>query len=342
MSKKGIDISKYQRDIDWSKVKNAGIEFAIIRAGYGREISQIDPYFERNYRDAKAVSMPVGAYWYSYAMSIEEAKIEAEACLQILKDKSFDLPVYYDLEENKQTPLGKSTITSMALAFCEKIREAGYQPGVYANTNWLTNYLDLVRLEGLSIWKADFRENFDTAIPCDIHQYTSKGKVDGISGNVDLNHGYMELSEPVPEKKKVDVYYRVRTRAYGWLSEVKNLDDYAGWKENPVTDLAVKVSEGSVKYRVHVKDGDWLPYVTGYDINDSKNGYAGTNRPIDAIEVYYYTPEGVRPYRKAKYRVAPIGRDYYPWQYDNEKTNGQDGYAGRFGREVSKVQIVIE
>ena len=134
----------------------------------------------------------------------------------------------------------------------------------------------------------------------------------------------------------------MRTKAHGWLSEVKNLTDYAGWKESPVTDVAVKVSAGTVKYRVHVKGGNWLPYVTGYDVNDSKNGYAGNGKPIDAVEIYYYTPDGIKPAKKAKYRVAPTGKDYYSWQYDNEKTNGQDGYAGLFGREIGKVQIVIE
>lgn len=148
--------------------------------------------------------------------------------------------------------------------------------------------------------------------------------------------------EPEPEAFACDVFYRVRTQAHGWLSEVKNLDDYAGWQDSPVTDIAVRVTKGSVKYRVHVKNGNWLPYVTGCDINDSKNGYAGNGRIIDAVEVYYFTPEGVKPPRKAKYRVAPVGKDFYSWQADNEKTNGQDGFAGKLGREIGKVQIVVE
>lgn len=342
MSKKGIDVSKYQREIDWGKVKNSGIEFAVIRAGYGRESSQEDPYFKKNYEGAKAVGLPIGTYWYSYAMSVEEAKLEASVCLEILKDKGFDLPVYYDVEEGKQAELGRGTVTDMVLAFSDKIKAAGHQAGVYASANWLKNYLDLSRLDGLSIWKADYREDYDKEIFCDIHQYTSQGRVDGIDGNVDLNHGYMELPKPEPETKKVDVYYRVRTQAHGWLSEVKNLEDYAGWKDSPVTDFAMRVSEGSVKYRVHVKGGNWLPYVTGYDINESKNGYAGNGKPIDAIEIYYNTPDTIRPYQKAKYRVAPLGGAYYSWQFDDEKSNGQDGYAGVFGREIGKVQVTIE
>jgi len=137
--------------------------------------------------------------------------------------------------------------------------------------------------------------------------------------------------------KIVDVFYKVKTQKHGWLPEVKNLDDYAGWENSPITNVAIKVSKGEIKYRVHVKGGNWLPYVNGYDVNNAKNGYAGNNKPIDAIEVYYYTPSDIRPYKKAKYKV-----NEYTWQYDNEKTNNQDGYAGVFGKGVVKFQIVIE
>lgn len=346
MSYKGIDVSKYQGEIDWQKVKADGVQFAVIRAGYGRELSQKDPYFEKNYAAAKAVGLQVGAYWYSYADSIEDAKTEAKTFLEAVKGKTFDLPVYYDVEENAQAQKGKDFVTSVILAFADVVKQAGYTVGVYANTNWLTNYIDRDKLGSMSVWKADYREKYDTSIPCDIHQYTSGGTVNGISGRVDMNHGFAEFCKipdaPQPVPFACDVFYRVRTKAHGWLSEVKNLEDYAGWKDSPITDIAVKVSTGSVKYRVHVKGGGWLPYVTGYDINESKNGYAGNGKPIDAIEIYYYTPNGIKPARKAKYRVAPVGRDYYSWQYDNEKTNGQDGYAGLFGREIGKLQLMID
>lgn len=136
----------------------------------------------------------------------------------------------------------------------------------------------------------------------------------------------------------VNVFYRVKTKDHGWLPEVKNLDDYAGYQDSPITGLAIRVDKGSIKYRVHLKGKGWLSYVTGCNINDYKNGYAGTGKDIiDAIEVYYYTPNNIRPYKKAKYKV-----NNYPWQYDNEKTNGQDGYGGKFGVSVTKFQIVIE
>ena len=144
-----------------------------------------------------------------------------------------------------------------------------------------------------------------------------------------------------PSNTKVNTEYRVRTNGK-WLPTVKNLEDYAGLPGKAITDVAIKVSKGKVKYRVHIKGGDWLPYVTGYNINDYHNGYAGNGKPIDAIEVYYYTPNNIRPYKKAKYHVSPLNGSYWPWQYDNEKTNGQDGYAGGFGAMMDCFQIVIE
>lgn len=140
----------------------------------------------------------------------------------------------------------------------------------------------------------------------------------------------------------VTATYRVRTTKGSWLPEVKGLSDYAGLKGYAITDVAIKVSEGDVKYRVHVKGGGWLGWITGYNVNDSAKGYAGNGKPIDAIQVYYYTPDSVRPYKKAKYRVSPVGDDYYPWQYDTETKNSQDGYAGSFGKQMDRLQIAIE
>ena len=142
----------------------------------------------------------------------------------------------------------------------------------------------------------------------------------------------------VSSSNVVNVYYKVKTQKHGWLPEVKNLEDYAGWENSPITGLAIRVDKGSIKYRVHIKGGNWLPYVTGCNINDFNNGFAGDGKNIiDAVEVYYFTPNDIRPYKKAKYKV-----NNYDWQYDNEKTNGQDGYAGVYGVNATKFQIVIE
>lgn len=147
-------------------------------------------------------------------------------------------------------------------------------------------------------------------------------------------------AEEKPATEDVDVTYRVRAGGK-WYPAVKNLSDFAGKVGVAITDVAIKVSQGKIKYRVHLLDGSWLPYVTGYNISDAANGYAGTGKPIDAIEVYYYTPDGVA-IKKAKYRVSPLKGNYWSWQYDNEKDNSQDGYAGKYGQSIDRFQIVIE
>ena len=144
--------------------------------------------------------------------------------------------------------------------------------------------------------------------------------------------------EDKPVSNEVNVYYRVKTQKHGWLSEVKNLEDYAGWENSPITGLAIRVDKGSIRYKAHIKGKGWLPFVTGYDINDFNNGFAGDGvNVIDCVECYYYTPNNIRPYKKAKYKV-----NNYPYQYDNEKTNGQDGYAGVYGVSATKFHITIE
>ena len=152
-----------------------------------------------------------------------------------------------------------------------------------------------------------------------------------------LDGGQPTPPSPTPSGSDVNVYYRVKTQANGWLPEVRNLEDYAGWNNSPITGVAIGVDKGSVSYSAHIKGGNWLPAVTGYDINDYINGYAGNGQVIDAIKVYYNTPSDIRPFKKAKYKV-----NNYSWQYDNETGNGQDGYAGAFGVSATKFQIIIE
>lgn len=135
--------------------------------------------------------------------------------------------------------------------------------------------------------------------------------------------------------------YAVRAGGKTYPS-VTNLSDYAGVRGVPITDVAIKVNKGSVKYRVHIKGKSWLPYVTGYNWNDHNNGYAGNGQVIDAIEIYYSTPSDIANkygYQKAQYRVSPVNGEYYSWQYDNETGNGQDGYAGCFGVAIDRFQL---
>lgn len=155
--------------------------------------------------------------------------------------------------------------------------------------------------------------------------------------------GRPAYSDAVQETSAPEVVYRVRAGGR-WLPSVTGLSDYAGIRGKAITDVAVRVTEGTVKYRVHVRGRGWLPYVTGCNTADSENGYAGDGSPIDAVEVYYTTPASVAEsngYLRAKYRVSPLDGGYYSWQYDDETTSGQDGYAGVFGKKIDRLQLTL-
>lgn len=135
--------------------------------------------------------------------------------------------------------------------------------------------------------------------------------------------------------------YAVKTEDNRILPEVVNLADYAGIRGKRITGIAIKCDKGSLWYQVHIVDGDWLPKVNGYNWNDH-NGYAGNGKPIDAVRVYYNTPDDIvnsHGYQKAQYRVSPVNQDYYSYQYDNETDKGQDGYAGCFGKSIDRFQL---
>ncbi|MBQ8796429.1 MAG: hypothetical protein IJZ54_08410 [Clostridia bacterium] len=183
---KCIDVSEWQGDVDFEKVKAQGVSCVVLRAGFGRNSAQKDSMFEKNYTEAKKAGLNVGAYWYSYADSVEDANREAKACISVLGNKEFELPVFYDMEDNSQSDLGKETLTKMAKTFMALLLTEGYRVGVYANANWFENYLDYKTLYGTYyIWLAQY--NDVPEFECDMWQYTSSAKIDGISGNVDMN-----------------------------------------------------------------------------------------------------------------------------------------------------------
>ncbi len=194
MEYRGIDVSKYQGDINFKKVKDAGVQFAIIRIGYGQYESQKDEKFEANYEGFRSVGIPVGVYLYSYALSVNDAKKEANTVLKWLNGRELNLPVYYDIEDKSQVNLGKSTLTSMCEAFCDVIEKAGYWAGVYANKYFFTTYLDYEKLQDkYTIWVAQYNDTNTYRGVYDMWQYTSSGKVNGISGNVDMDILYRDI-----------------------------------------------------------------------------------------------------------------------------------------------------
>ena len=335
-----VDISEFQQGINFNKMKNDGIKAVIIRAGYGRETSQKDSMFESHYRNAKAVGLKIGAYWYSYADSVNDAEKEANAFMSVAKGKSFDLPVYYDLEDSSQIGLGKSTLTAIAERFCNTLKRNNYKVGVYANLNWFNNYLDYKKLKAkYSIWLAQYNDKAE--LDCDIWQNHSTGRVSGYGGNIDTNVIYNEDIFSVKSYTKVEkptLTYRVYADGK-WYSEVKGLSNIAGRSKQAISAIALKVSRGKIRYRVHLLNGDWLPWVDGYDIKDDINGYAGIKgKVIDGLQVEF---EGVGDY-KATYRVRMQGeKRFLGWQYNGEKDTKQDGYAGIIGGKIDGLQITL-
>ncbi len=196
MRSKGIDVSEHQGVIDWTKVAKDGVQFAVIRAGYGRELSQKDKQFERNYAGAKAVGIQVGAYWYSYANSVERGEQEARTCLKVLEGKRFELPIFFDQEYEKSIlALSNKTRTDIVLKFLETVKGAGHKVGLYSSTNFITTKLQANRLTAYPLWLAEYGSKLHYTGKVWAWQYTSKGRVNGIKGNVDCNHGYFEQTQ---------------------------------------------------------------------------------------------------------------------------------------------------
>lgn len=197
-SKVGIDVSKWNGEIDWDKVKNAGVEFAIIRAGYRGSVTGSlveDPYFTINMRGAAASGIPVGVYFFTQAVNEVEAVEEASAVLALIREYDLEYPVFIDTEgaggNGRADGLDVDTRTLVCEAFCRTIANAGYTAGVYGSRNWYNNNLHTENLEQYCIWLAEYR-----SVPVyqgyyQMWQYTSKGSIDGIEGNVDMNVSYL-------------------------------------------------------------------------------------------------------------------------------------------------------
>ncbi len=188
----GIDVSKWQGNIDWSQASKA-ISFAIIRCGFRGSSGRIatDPYFEKNIVGAKANGVKVGVYFYSRAMNEVQAVEEASLAVSLVKKYGISLPIYIDMEDSCQLSLTTEQRMNIIRAFCTTVQNSGYSAGVYANKNWLTNYLTPNSLAGnISIWCAQYNTKCTYKGRYDIWQYSSKGSVPGIKGNVDMNISY--------------------------------------------------------------------------------------------------------------------------------------------------------
>ena len=192
----GIDVSAFQGRIDWEQVADSGIEFAIIRLGYrgygraGRMVE--DEYARNNLKNAKKAGIAIGAYFFSQALSIEEVDEEIEFMLEILGDTQLDMPIILDWEqvgvEGARTEvMDARTLTDMQLHFCSVMTEKGYQPMVYFNWYQSSRLLYLNELEEYPFWLALYQDRMTYPYRVEMWQYTDKGRVPGIQGDVDIN-----------------------------------------------------------------------------------------------------------------------------------------------------------
>ena len=180
---KGIDVSKHNGTIDWFKVKKAGIDFVIIRAGYGKVASQKDPKFEENYLNAKRAGLHVGVYWYSYAETEADALEEAKLFADTIKYKQFDMPVFLDIEED----CSKKNAAAIIKAFCGYIEKQGYYVGVYGSKSYLANYAPGITAQYCG-WVAQWATVCTFPGPYALWQYSDTGRIDGVLGIVDLDY----------------------------------------------------------------------------------------------------------------------------------------------------------
>lgn len=220
---KGIDVSKHNGPVNWKKAAN-DIDFAIIRAGYGK--TYIDPWFERHLAGAQAAGLRVGVYHYSYALSVDDARIEARHLLDVVNGRQFDMPLWFDMEDadgykkKNGFTFSRANISAITQAFVDTIRAAGYQCGVYASKSWFDNYIDI---DADAIWLAQWADNPTYGGQFDIWQNSDNGKIAGVTGNVDTNILYTLFWD----QEDVEMRY-------------KYYDDMPDWAQPTVSKLVKK------------------------------------------------------------------------------------------------------
>ena len=369
-----IDVSGHDGLIDWDSAKEH-IEGVIIRIGYGNDYAYQDvKQAVQNMDECERLGIPYGVYIYSYAMTMQETESEISHTLRMLKGRNPVRGVWFDMEDADEykknhgmdvySKEDRTLLTDICIRFIEEMHSRGYITGVYANYDYYKNVLDTNRLsmtEGFNMWLAHWDVE-EPDMDCMMWQFGAYRIGDH---EFDGNIYYADYSSPYKDAyietsaqagRKVNVIYQAQIDGDYWLPQVINDEDYAGIRGRNITGITLSTDIGYAVYRVY-SNGRWLAYVDSRnsDISDYYNGYAGNGYSIEAVEVYYYTPDTLlyneaphyqafteNGYKYAYYRVSTTGNDYFPYQTDNERNDGQDGYAGIYGRKVDRFQIVIK
>ena len=332
---RGIDVSNHQGTVDWNKVKAAGIDFAILKVGpvYGKP----DDSFERNAAECERLGIPYGVYYYSYARSVEDANKEADRTLAWLGGHHPSLPVYYDLEDNYilQDPnFSKDKLAQIAQTFCNRMEAVGFKSGIYANLNWLNNYLDSPSLSGYDHWVAQYNWRCDYTGSYSFWQYSSSGNVPGVNGRCDMNYcfngSFLNLDD-----SKMHIQYEAHVSNIGWMSSKRD-GSTAGTtgQSKSVEDLKVNilnpVEDGSVQINANVSGVGWQGWDTP---SASEGGTTGQGRAVEAVRLRL-TGSLAKDY-DVYYRVHASNIGWMAWTKDGEE-------AGTTGMSCSLEAVQIK
>ena len=332
---RGIDVSNHQGTVDWNKVKAAGIDFAILKVGpvYGKP----DDSFERNAAECERLGIPYGVYYYSYARSVEDANKEADRTLAWLGGHHPSLPVYYDLEDNYilQDPnFSKDKLAQIAQTFCNRMEAVGFKSGIYANLNWLNNYLDSPSLSGYDHWVAQYNWRCDYVGSYSFWQYSSSGNVPGVNGRCDMNYCFNGFLLNVDDSK-MHIQYEAHVSNIGWMSSKRD-GSSAGTtgQSKSVEDLKVSilnpVEDGSVQINANVSGIGWQGWDTP---SASEGGTTGQGRAVEAVRLRL-TGSLAKDY-DVYYRVHASNIGWMAWAKDG-------GEAGTTGMSCSLEAVQIK
>ena len=287
MAIKGIDVSEFQGNIDWDKVKNSGVEFAILKLGniYDYDANYKDSKFDTNYKNAKAKGIKVGVYIYNYCNTVDTLKKGLEWAIKKLNGKKLDLPFYLDMEDKDIQGETKETLTNQCNEFAKYVESKGYQAGVYANVNWLKNELNPNDFDKkISVWVAQYYKECQYTGKYDIWQYASDGSVSGISGNCDMNYLYnediiKESETDTSDKKTIDeLAEEVIDGKWGDGEDRKTKLEKAGYDYDAVQDRVNEILSRPKKSITEVAK----------DVIDGKYGNGETRKKKLEAEGYNY------------------------------------------------------
>lgn len=341
----GIDVSRWQGTINWEKVAATGIDYAIINAGYGKELYQKDPKFDENMRGAQSVGLDCGAYWYSYALSVEDAYKEAEVCYEVIKNYDFTYPIYFDIEDPSQKNLSTAEVSAIIDAFCSTLQAKGYYVGLYSFANFLTTRVYEEVLDKYDIWVAHFKVNSPSYFKeYGMWQYSSEGRVDGIEGDVDRDHSYINYPYLISpnsyvfdggESGKADNLYPVtinKGKAKGidvsvWQGEID-------WKQVAESDVDFAVIRAGYGKLVTQKD-------RYFDENIAGAEGAGLDCGVYWYS-YAHTPEEAVLEAEACYEVIKNHRLSYPVYFDIEDQSLADLSQQELGEIVKAFCSTLE